>query len=218
MESKCEGAKQAALSEILGELEILTRLEFEIRREQFRYWNEKFIFDDEEIHTVDDWHTMRAQVIYYLMTEWIRFAEVRPDFKNNHQDKAEEWAAWVKLREMAVKILEEDNAIELNRPEPGERDGRHLLDQALGCMINYQAKFKIPVKVAEAGRECVKTFDDFVKSVPERCRDKYGVALLRREKAEKRKQMRKERAEKKAKQNSQESDCDDLPDDQVPVI
>jgi hypothetical protein len=165
--------KLEALRQIMGEMEILTRVEFEIWRKQMQYWNKQFTFQGEEIHTVEDWQAMRGDVLAYLMSDWVRLTETLPDFKNNHQSKAREWEVWRELRETSTGILREDKTIEFERPQPREDNGDHLLDQSVGCSVAYLAKHQPPMPENKVVEGCIGVFSAHAKKHKERCRNKY---------------------------------------------
>ncbi|MBN2711532.1 MAG: hypothetical protein JXR97_03740 [Planctomycetes bacterium] len=171
--SEKEQPKREVLYERLGFAPTITRLEFEIHRGQFYYWNNGAGFLDGQINTVEDWHSVRATVLDFLMTDWIRYTTKEPDRENNHQSRAEEWDVWTAIREGAVQVLRNDNEIILPRPEPPKKDGRHLLAQALGCMTSYLAGYCPSGVDVETAKRCAKIFSFYAKGQKEHCEIKY---------------------------------------------
>jgi hypothetical protein len=164
----------------LGEVEPLTRIEFQIRRNQFRYWNERLVIHSGEVNTVEDWHHSRAEVVDYLMSNWIRYTEDLPDRENNHQDRVATWQTWDVIKNKSLEILRNDNEVELERPEPRKKDGGHLLAQSLGCVLTYIAENCPSVPDEQAARCSTVAFENYAKAHRELCEDKYRQLQIRK--------------------------------------
>jgi len=126
--TKANPTKKLAMIEYRWNGEIpanATRVEFQIRREALK---------TRGINSVEDYFEKRADLIFYLTHNWIRFLETIPDRKNKNQSKIPTLEIWKNIQDSFQNFAGGKKGVSLAPLEKEKADVGQMIKQAFGVL------------------------------------------------------------------------------------